>query len=145
MYLCKYRWSYRGVRRSRMGGFFFLIFSLQSCLHFFRHWVGAFSFFIQTGFYGVLHIKHVSFFFLFHIFYFRVSPAKTTSIRYLASFFTLYFFRLAGRIFFMRKKEKEKMGRGKGKERLKERDVMDGRKGKGGRRNHGSVPFSLVG
>jgi hypothetical protein len=45
----------------------------------------------------------------------------------------------------MRKKEKEKMGRGKGKERLKERDVMDGRKGKGGRRNHGSVPFSLVG
>lgn len=70
MYLCKYRGGYRGVRRSRMGGFFFLPFSLESCLHFFCHWVGAFSFFIQTGFYGVLHIKHIFSFFPHHIFIF---------------------------------------------------------------------------
>lgn len=131
MYLCKYRGSYRGVRR--MGGFF-LFFPLQSCLLFFCLWAGAFSFFIQTGFYGVLHIiKHV--FFPHHIFYFRISPARTASIGYLVSSLLFFFLRLAGRIFSRKRKKR--------RERLKKkRDVMDGR---GRAEKPWKCPFFLVG
>lgn len=133
MYLCKYRGSYRGVRR--MGGFF-LFFPLQSCLLFFCHWAGAFSFFIQTGFYGVLHIiKHV--FFSHHIFYFRISPAGTASIGYLASSLLFFFLRLGGRVFSSERKRK------KGRERLK-KERCDGWKGEGGETMEVSL-FSLVG
>lgn len=134
MYLCKYRGSYRGV--CRMGGFF-LFFPLQSCLLFLCHWAGAFSFFIQTGFYGVLHIiKHV--FFSHHIFYFRISPARTASIGYFASSLLFFFLRLGGRIFSSERKRK------KGRERLKKKERCDGWKGEGGETMEVSL-FSLVG
>ncbi|PUU78734.1 hypothetical protein B9Z19DRAFT_43362 [Tuber borchii] len=88
MYLCKYRGSYRGARR--MGGFF-LFFPLQSCLLFFCHWAGAFSFFIQTGLRRLAYYKACLF--SHHIFYFRISPAKTASIGYLASSLLFFFLR----------------------------------------------------
>jgi len=45
-------------------------------VYFSCHWAGAFSFFIQTGFYGVLHIiKHI-FFFLIIFFIFAFPPQE---------------------------------------------------------------------
>jgi len=72
-----------------------------------------------------------------HIFYFRISPAKTASIGYLASSLLFFFLRLAGRIFSSERKKK------KGRERLKKKRC-DGWKGEGGETMEVSL-FSLVG
>ncbi|KAG0131152.1 hypothetical protein HOY82DRAFT_346290 [Tuber indicum] len=121
MYLCKYRWSYRGVRRSRMGGFFFLIFSLQSCLHFFCHWVGAFSFFIQTGFYGVLHIKHVSFFLSFPYFLFSRFPRQNNIYSISCLFFHPLLFSVGRSDLFHEEEGKGKNGKGEREREIKKK------------------------
>lgn len=115
------------------GWFFLSFFPLQSCLLFFRHWAGAFSFFIQTGFYGVLHIiKHVFFHHIFFIFAF--SPPEQHLLDISPLFFT-FFLQLAGRIFFKRKSKEERKG---GRLRKKRCDGWKGRAEKPWK-----CPFSL--
>jgi len=128
MYLCKYRGSYWGARRSRV---VWISFPPSRVYFSFVIGFGLFSFFIQTGFLRRLAYK-ACLFFLFspsYFFIFAFSPPK--HLLDIAPLFFPSFFRLAVGSF---PRERER----------KKRDVMDGwTEGGGGRagRNRGGVPF----